>query len=258
MSTVPMIFIYFSMLILILALPILYYFSRTKILTAEREKQTLAFKAAQEAEERQRQSISSTLHDQVIAELTVLVQNYELSIRALEQNKLSTDSLRADKLIAIKSIESVREVALALIPQELINYGLIAALGSYLKRQRFENSSALINTTSFDKVLPFNKSAEVSIYRLVLEIITNLRKHEKIRELSIELKVENSDLVISFNHDGNGITDEEIRLRLEGTKGLGLKSIQSRLFTLNATIKYLQSSAGSSIIAKIPIKDETN
>jgi len=248
-----MAFIYFSMLMLVLALPILYFFSRTKILAAEKEKQLVAFKASQEAEEKQRANISAILHDQVIAELTVIVQNYELSIRAYEQNKFNIDDLREDKLVAIKSIESVREVALELIPQELLRYGLVAALNSHLKKQKLGFSASLENRSRYQNELPFNKSKEVSIYRLSLEIITNLRKHDNATKLKVEMESAHDLLCIKFLHDGRGISDSEISQLEKSANGLGLKSIQSRLITLEASINYVQSKVGSAIIVKIPI-----
>lgn len=245
--------IYFPMLLLILALPILYFMSRTKVLKAEKEKQLAAFKAAQEAEEKQRERIAATLHDEVIPLLTVIVQNFEINIKNFEQNKISLESIKEDKAVAIQTIESIKDAALELIPKELLKYGLIAALNSHIKMQNLTISASLINNTLF-QALPFTKLNEVNIYRLSLELIRNLRKHDHIEKLTVKIDCENNSILIRFLHDGHGISNLEIDQFEISATGLGLKSIRSRLITLDATINYVQSEAGSAIIVKIPIK----
>lgn len=248
---------YFVMLVLISALPILYLISRAKILKAENGKQLAVFKAAQEAEEKQRERIASTLHDEVVPLLTAIVQNYEINIRNIEQNKVSLEIIKEGKSITIQSIESVKNAALELIPKELLKYGLLAALSSHVKRLNQTISASIENATLFE-TLPFNKPSELHIYRLSLELIQNLIKHAEIKELKIKIDCENDNIMIAYGHDGKGVANSEM-LRLEqSSNGLGLKSIRSRLISLNAKIDYIKTETNSAVIVNIPFYHETN
>jgi len=244
--------VYAAMFGLALALTALYLFTRTKILRSEKNKQLLVFKAAAEAEEKERTRIASNLHDEIVPLLSVLVQNYEINIRDYEENKFKIGNLTEDKLIAIRSINDIKSVAMDLMPATLTNLGLIAALNNYLKNNRAVSNITLKDNTSYQSGLPFSKAEEVAIYRLCLELLTNLRKHDKFEFLNLIISNDEKTLAIRFQHNGQGINNEQIKESEKSSSGLGLKSIQSRLITLNATINYMQSKPASEIILKIP------
>ncbi len=247
--------IYFAMLLIISALPILYFISRARILKKDKEKNLVAFTAASEAEEKQRERIAQTLHDEVVPLLSVIIQNFEIIIKDIKQNKLELESIEENKTITLQAIQSVKDAALELIPKELIKYGLLPALQAHLKKQNLTIAASLENHTPF-QILPFTKQEEVHVYRLSLELIQNLRKHDHIENLTIKIEAEINWISFKFLHDGKGISDAEIEQMENRSTGLGLKSIRSRLIMLKAGISYIQSEAGSAILIKIPIANE--
>lgn len=84
------------------------------------------------------------------------------------------------------------------------------------------------NRIDNSKLWSFKKSEEVAIYRICLEVLNNLQKHDQFTVLKVMAFTDEKNLVFSFDHNGTGITNREIGILTESSRGLGLKSLRSR------------------------------
>lgn len=236
------------MLVLASILVIFFLKYRQNLLRIMNEKQFIAFKAAVEAEDKQKSKIANDLHDEIIHKLTAIKQ-----LTDRESVDMHTLSLLLDQ-----SISGVRNIALDLFPKTLSNFGLINALEQHaiiLNKSKLRKID-IENTTPFNRKLPFSDIQEVHIFRLSLEIISNLVKHANFNYLLITFGFLNDEFTIDFTHDGLGVTDTQIELLSATSDGLGLKSVSSRAFILNARINYFITKDNCTIKVKIPCKHE--
>lgn len=236
------------------ALVIFHINYRAAMLKMENEKQIIAFKAAVEAEEKQKEKIARNLHDEVITLFTASGHRIEAYLGTFtDQNNIPKSLVEAKELID-QGIDGVRSIALDLIPNTFLNFGLIKALELYISQLgNAESDAELANHTNFGAGLPFSKNDQLTIYRICLELLTNLSKHASYTYLRVTIEQANKSLVVSFEHDGLGVSNQDIKKLGESSKGLGLKSLESRLMLLNASINYVIGIDTAKISLNIPL-----
>jgi two-component system NarL family sensor kinase len=229
--------------------------SNRALIAKEREKEIAAFKAANDAGEIQKVRIAGDLHDGVIQLLTSIVQNINSNIRDFKSGRLSIENMTADKDTTIQLIDSIRSIALDLVPDVLINHGLERAIVAYVKKLNNDNRTVMVEASKeLETREIFEKSDEVNLYRLCQELINNLTKHDRFTILKINFSYKTDNFIIEFIHDGVGITNEDIHTFRETAKGYGLKSIQSRALMLNANVDYSISEESALIKVTVPIR----
>ena len=74
---------------------------------------------------------------------------------------------------------------------------------------------------------------EISIYRIISELINNTVKHSGARKIDISFTSKNDILTILYSDDGSGFDFEQTMH--DNIKGLGLHNISSRIRSLNGT-----------------------
>nr|WP_288375921.1 sensor histidine kinase [uncultured Chryseobacterium sp.] len=198
-------------------------------------------KALFDGEQNERIRIARDLHDSVGQMLSLIKMN----ISAQEKN---TESEKIQNLID-KTISEVRMISHNLIPEEL-NFGLITAL---------ENLADKINATDKTKMeleihenvrsVKFQKQNELSIYRIVQEILNNITKHSG--ATLIQLSVERSDDYVLFNirDNGKGLDLDSIA----NSSGIGWKNINARIHMMDGYLNIQsQSLKGTQIEITLP------
>src|SRR5690606_34538189 len=98
-----------------------------------------------------------------------------------------------------------------------------------------------------------NPDNDISIYRMVQELVNNILKHAEATEIRIASQCTANNLQLVIAHNGNGITQqqfEELRYKKEG---LGLKNIQNRVILLKGTILFGKTATGYEIVVDVPM-----
>ena len=199
------------------------------------------------AEERERQSIASDLHDSLGQTLHVL--HWKLEALAKSQS----DSPEISKLVndlndmLVDSSCTVDSLISRLSPPALKELGLLAAL-SWLadEMRRIYGLVVTIDDDGTPKPLSFAKSA--IIYRVVRELLINVSKHACVDTAHIELTTQDKRLFISVNDLGVGITDW--RAKLFERQRFGLVSVNERIKILNGAMD-IESHPGSGTSVKL-------
>lgn len=250
----------FSLIVVIILFVVIHkrkiFVKDTKIKLLENEKQLALFKASVEAEEKQKQILGRNLHDEINPILSVL--KFSLSKHRIQYKKglFNPDGLIEDAKMLDKAIEGINTICQDLIPSFLLQFGLIKSLEDYIRGvQKKEGMSAgFINKITETQLNVFDKQEQLNIYRVCLEVLNNLSKHSKCSLLNITTQIINNKFLIEMNHNGKGVTNEEMIKYAGLSNGLGLKSLNARLLILNATINYSKSTNKSSVQISIPIK----
>lgn len=183
-----------------------------------------------DSQEHERKRVAQDLHDgmgQLISALRIAVGQLSQGIDVKERVEVVEKSER----ILSDMHREVRAVAFNLMPQTLIQRGLVPALQEMALRIN-ETVPLRIEVTSFDMPERLLEVQEISIYRILQEWTTNVIKYANATKLVIDLVVDEGEIRITAEDNGQGF-DPSV---FERSTGNGWKNIQSRLGLLKGSL----------------------
>jgi signal transduction histidine kinase len=190
-----------------------------------------------DSQENERKRVARDLHDgmgQLISALRITMEQLS-PVSSFDERLLTTE--KCEKIMNDMHRE-VRGVAFNLMPQTLIQHGLVPALQEMALRIN-ENAPLRIEVTSFDMEARLQELQEISVYRIVQEWTTNVTKYAKATKIIVDLVADEGEIRITIEDDGHGFDSTTLQLG----SGNGWKNIQSRLGLLKGAIT-LDSTAG--------------
>lgn len=194
--------------------------------------------------ENERKRIAGDLHD----ELGPMLSAIKLQINHLEpETETETAVLQKSSRQIDIIIQRFREISYDLLPNTLVRKGFIKATEESIGRLKLLHPLEI----SFHSI-PFSLTPEkeISLYRIVQEIIQNTIKHARASVLAISLEKKESMLILETKDNGVGFNYSE---KSHTDKGVGLLSIQSRVELLNAFLSVnTQPGAGTHFTIEIP------
>jgi two-component system sensor histidine kinase UhpB len=199
--------------------------------------------AAQEAE---RHRIAQELHDEVGQSLTVVL----LGLKQLESQAPAAlvPELAAVRESARTGLDDVRRVARRLRPGVLEDLGLASALAALATD--FADHSAASVRRSFAPGLPtLSPEAEVVVYRVAQEALTNAARHADASEVELSLQKVGSHVVLEVRDDGRGFTGL--------AEGSGLMGMRERAALVRAELSVIsQPRHGTTVRLRVPVAVE--
>jgi two-component system sensor histidine kinase UhpB len=189
-------------------------------LEAERRESGRHALAAQEAE---RLRIARGLHDEVGQALTgVLLQLDSLAEPGSEQHARDLDEA---KHTVRQALEEVRRIAQELRPALLEHLGLVSALTELASR--FADVSGLDVRRRFAAELPpLAPDAELAVYRVAQESLTNVARHAGATAVDVELAGSGASVTLRIADDGRGLDGGEPRDGHGGLRGMRERALQ--------------------------------
>lgn len=216
------------------------YLRQTRALEAQREEQQRAVQAERDQLERQvvrrtaqltelarhlqtaredeRHRLARELHDELGALLTAAKLDAArlksrvaaLAPEALERLNHLVETLNSGIALKRRIIEDLR-------PSALSNLGLIAALD--ILAREFADRSGIVVEQALEPVV-LTQSAELTVYRLVQEGLTNVGKYAKAQHVTIELRVDGACVHVGVRDDGVGFDPEAPQASSHGLFGM--------------------------------------
>ncbi len=201
--------------------------------------------------EADRKRIAADLHD----DFGSLLNGLQLSIQTLAERDPSNTFFASSSERLSKSIVRLRQISLNLLPHELEDEGLIAAVESLVERINASHKISA-NFSTVIEAIDFDISKAMLLYRVIQEITTNTIKHSGATNLWIGMAKKGNYLILEIKDDGCGF-DYESSLKKKGSSGL--KNIQSRLELLGAILMNESNiNQGTHYYIKIPLRQLTN
>ncbi|MBS1747919.1 MAG: hypothetical protein JST21_17285 [Bacteroidetes bacterium] len=192
-------------------------------------------------QEAERKRIAEDLHDELGSNLAAI----KLSVQ-----KLPVDKNTYAPIINMldETSTDVRNISHNLMPPEFSKTKLDELLNYYYRQLTNEgNINFEFHCIGYQQ--QFNKNNELMIYRIIMEITNNIIKHSGATESTIQLLFNKNHLEIIAEDDGKGFKEEE-------SKGMGLKSIRSRIEYLDGNIIIDSNNSGTTIIIYLPYKNK--
>jgi PAS domain S-box-containing protein len=207
------------------------------------------------AQERERKRISMELHDELGQSLAVL----KLQIRAINRSlREDQQALQADCLELLHYldgvIDDVRRLSRDLSPAILEDLGLQSAL-KYLINEfsKYYAISQSIEVEELDQVFPAD--AQIVIYRIFQECLTNISKHAGATEVSVAVTEHDGLISLEIEDNGAGFDSTLALARRTSGRGLGLAALNERARMLGGVLDIRsQAGVGTRVTCVIPVE----
>jgi two-component system, NarL family, sensor histidine kinase UhpB len=200
-------------------------------LQAERLEATGRVLAAQEAE---RLRIARELHDHVGQELTAV-----LLLLSRVQSRAPADVREAvlDAQEAVRaSLEDVRRIVIELRPEALDDLGLESALAVLCDRFA-ERSGVDVSYHPPDRLPGLSPDAELVIYRVAQEALTNVARHSGSDRAELTLAADGGTVVLTVCDHGSG-------LAADLDAGSGIRGMRERAGLIGAALEVRNRAPG--------------
>jgi len=216
-----------------------------KLATVLKEQELTAIDAMIEGQEKERQRIANDLHD----DLGGLMANVKLHFNALKSKNTPELYEKTNQLID-EAYQKVRTVAHAKNSGVIAKQGLLKAVEHMAAKISTSNK---IHISVLDHGLDerLENSLELTIFRIIQELITNVIKHAEASEITIHITNHDDSLNLMVEDNGKGFNPSQIT---KTNKGMGISSIDKRVEHLNGTMTIeSEKNQGTTTIIDIPL-----
>ncbi|PIB36743.1 hypothetical protein BFP72_15710 [Reichenbachiella sp. 5M10] len=148
--------------------------------------------------------------------------------------------------VAARATEVTRRISHSLHSEALMHFGLKSAV--YELTDALNESHSISVSTEVHLDRDIDSQVSLNVYRIIQELINNTLKHAKASQVNIDLTETQGHLSLIFEDNGVGFEKPE-----EHEKGLGLKSIRSRIDTLDGQMTLQTGKKGTTFIIDIPV-----
>ncbi|MDZ7899678.1 MAG: sensor histidine kinase [Arcicella sp.] len=191
------------------------------------------FQSSIDAMEDERRRVSRDLHDEIGAALSVLrLQVGQMNTDKDFDSENTQNLIVASKQLIDNTIENVRRISNDMLPSGLEEFGLKYAIEMLC--DKIENASKLVINLNIGQLQRMDKRLELSLYRILQELLNNTLKHANATEANINFNTDNQQLTVYYQDNGQGFDLEKLSKR-----GLGLKNIESRVSMIHGQLEYL-------------------
>ena len=188
-----------------------------------------------DAQEKEKENFAKELHDglgQILLASKMNLSSLQEDMEKLDEPILDVYNNSMKLLTA--SIQEARNVSHGLMTRVLAQFGLAQAIDDAINNVNMLDKSLVFTFKHNIEGVRFEGEQEKALYRVIQELITNILKHSKANKASINLNLDNNLLHIKVKDNGVGLFKN---LKNNGSKGIGLKNIETRLDYLSGTFK---------------------
>lgn len=202
-----------------------------ELMNAKMNQQNLIIKTIVDTQEFERRRFAEDLHDSLGQMLSAL----KINIAALGTHLLDNSELYHKSIDLLDSaIQELRTISHNLMPSSLEQLGLSSALKELCKIMSTTNHIQ-IHYQTFGNKISLDKSFEITLYRVVQELLNNSFKHSNCKTIYLQLFYYSDSILLMYEDDGNGFDLQEVQKK---SKGIGLKNIEHRIKLINGSIHF--------------------
>lgn len=203
-----------------------------KLLALKNQKEIEIMQATISGEEKERKRIARDLHDGIGSRLSTLKMRLANTLKNDTTNQSEQETI--SDLLNV-SISELRQVAYNLVPETLLKLGLEHALSDLCYSLRTPSLGIVFHAGEIKQSI--SESNQITIFRIVQELINNALKHSECTEIIVDCSQNQNLFLITVEDNGVGfnaeMTDEYL--------GLGLKNLKNRVALLNGKMEILSA-----------------
>lgn len=217
---------------------------------ALREHELNSIDSMLEGQEKERRRMADELHDNLGSMLAALKLNFQhLRVRQQSLREEETNLYEKTDALIEEAYQKVRNIAHAQNAGVMASQGLVPAI------QKMAEKISIPNKISIE-VIPFglegrlDNGFEISVFRMVQEIVTNVIKHASATAIVIHLTQHENSLNLIIEDNGTGFDPDKI----DKNNGMGLLNIEKKAAQLGGTFTIDSlPGKGTTIIIDLPI-----
>lgn len=214
--------------------------ARTRVIVQQDEQRKALVRRLLNATEDERRRLARELHDEIAQLLTVI----QLSLHRID---LDTPEMRRASELLTRTQQEIHRIIYDLRPSLLDDLGLPTAMKSYAQDNLVRHGLSV--NLEIDEGLPPRPEIETVIFRIYQELVTNILRHAKAEQVSIELYERDGTLVLAVEDDGQGF-DPEAK-----SDGAGVTGMRERAALVNGTIRFdTEPGMGTHVVVEIPLQ----
>lgn len=245
-----------SALFTVLAVTLLWVHLLRRRLEHQQAAQVAFSRLVLEQIEDERRRIAVNLHDSLGQTLLAIKNQALLAIHRPPDDQGMRRRLDEISGVTSQAIEEVRQITHGLRPYQLDRLGLTQAIrasiegvttgGSILFAVRVENIDGL-----------FDKDAEIHVYRIVQEAVTNVVKHSAATEGAVVIKKRGDVVSLSIRDNGRGFDPARVSSQAQYL-GFGLNGIAERVRILGGKLSIeSRTGEGTNLTVEVPLPMNT-
>ncbi|WP_397362155.1 ATP-binding protein [Olleya sp. R77988] len=217
---------------------------KQKVATLLKDQEINSINAMIEGQEKERQRIANDLHD----DLGSLMATVKLQFGMLKDQQSNNLFDKTSNLID-EAYTKIRSIAHAKNSGVIAKQGLLKAVNLMAKKIS-EASNIEIEVYDFGLESRLENSLEITLFRIIQELTTNVIKHAQANLITINLTNHGNTLNIMIEDNGVGFDTTKV----VKTDGMGLHSIEKRVEHLEGEMVVESAkNQGTTIIIDIPL-----
>ena len=203
-----------------------------------------------QGQDKERTKIANDLHDNLGSMLATLKLNFQNIKQRRDFIKVEEDLLfdKTDALLE-EAYQKVRTIAHTKNAGVIASEGLVPAIFNIAKKVSIPDKF-IVQVIPFGMDERLENTFEVSVFRMVQELLTNIIKHADATQATIHLTQHSDGLNIIIEDNGKGFDPETI----DRSDGMGLANIEKKVVHMGGTFTIdSYPSKGTTILIDLPI-----
>ena len=195
-------------------------------------KDALATIKTQNRLQEQRLRISRDLHDNIGSQLTFIISSLDnLKFVSKDVNEKLKDKLTGISSFTSETIYQLRDTIWAMNKNEISIEDLHTRILSFVEKAKTAiNDTNLEVNYTIDKKISLSSLVGMNIFRVIQEAINNAIKYADAKTISIIIKKQENNIIITIEDDGIGFPITEVEL------GNGLSNMEKRMSEIGGKI----------------------
>jgi len=216
-----------------------------KVETLLKEQELVSIDAMIAGQEKERQKVANELHD----DLGSLMATVKLHFDNVKVDDKDPALKNAQKLLD-EAYKKIRGMAHAKNSGVMANKGLLSAVEKMAKTINATNALKL-TVEDFGLTERMENSLELTIFRIIQELIANIIKHSNATKANIQFTRHKENLNIIVEDNGKGFDISQVK---RSENGMGLGTIEKRIEHLEGTFTVDSvKGKGTSILIDLPV-----
>jgi PAS domain S-box-containing protein len=220
-------------------------------LTTEKENAELASRI-QRLQDEERRNIARELHDSVGQLLAAVTMSLASARTEASKSNSSVAAMLDDSSVMVAQVsKEIRTISHLLHPPLLDVAGLCSAIRWYVDGFS-ERSHIKVDLDLAADLGRLSTDAEIAIFRVVQECLTNIYRHSGSGWCSLKLERQPDVLLLEIRDSGCGIPNPSNGVR---PTGVGLRGMEERLRQLGGSLTIDSDADGTTIVAMLPVSE---
>lgn len=187
-----------------------------------------------QGEEKERVRIGRDLHDGIVSQLMAVRLHFKGALKNAQDTIPNLPDFQNTLQYLDDATRELRKTAHNLMPETVLQGGLIAALNTFCKKMEGA-SGTKIYVEAYGTFARMDRKIELSLYRIVQELVQNALKHAAGNYILVQVDATDDLLFITVEDNGIGFATAGA----DNNEGMGLKSIYTRVKALHGKIDFI-------------------